>query len=100
MILCNWLATSTKTRGGYAELKLKLELIATSIQSLETTQGDYESAKYVCLQFYNSWVYTYLKKICRLPKGDYGIEKRFLAPNLRIMHAIYQDCFHNVHFFL
>ena len=47
LILCNWLATSTKTRGGggYAKLKLKLELIATSIQSLETTQGDYESAK-------------------------------------------------------
>ena len=64
MILCNRLATSKKKRGGVCGTdKIKLELIATSIQSWETTQVNYETAKYVCLQFYNSGVYTYLKKI-------------------------------------
>ena len=52
-----------KRGGGGMRNWKKLKLIAMSIQRWETTQGDNETAKYVCLQFHNSGVYTYLKNI-------------------------------------
>ena len=60
---------SNLKKGGYAKLK-KMELIATSKQSCETTHGDYETAKSMCLQFYNSGVYTYLNKKYRATRRE------------------------------
>ena len=55
---------------------MKLKLFAMSIQSWETTYGYNDTAKYVCLLFYNNGLYTYLiKKIKGLLEGNNASSK-------------------------
>ena len=67
MILSNRLATSkNKKKGGYAELNNNIWTNALRRQYKAVKRhrggGGYKTAKKVCLQFYNSGVYTYMKK--------------------------------------